>query len=464
MVGRRPRTPMASSAVTDRGGHEGANVPARRAGTRALLGAAAVVCATTLVACSSNTATPSPQSSTAPTSPAPGGSGTIQVGAIATITGVGAGDFSSFIPGMQAYFDMVDAEGGVNGHKIVVAHNLDDGGNPTTFSQLAHTLIQQDNAFAVFVSTFWFTPDFFVSTGTPTYGYNVSGNWAGPGNLFAAGGSTQDYHAIAPPVAFFLKRTHTKSVALISYGQGIPASYPACHTLGQDLTAAGIDVSYEDLDASLGGNFTSAAQQIAAHHSDFVVSCIEDSDDITLTRDLQQYGVKIHQLWLNGYNQALLAQYQSLMQGVYIDANGFVPFAAPALFPGAYPGMQQYLTVMRKYEPNDVTNQLAMQGWQSAALFTEGLKLAGRNPTPQSVIARTNGVTDFTAGGVSAPVNWTTAHTTQSFPICPSFVQVQGAKFVPVTATGHQVFICFGQHTNLKDPVPVAPLPGTPGT
>ena len=243
----------------------------------------------------------------------------------------------------------------------------------------------------------------------------------------------------------------------ISYGQGIPASYPACNTLGQDLTAAGIDVSYEDLDASLGGNFTSAAQQIAAHHSDFLVSCIEDSDDISLTRALQQYGVHIDQLWLNGYNQALLDQYQSLMQGVYIDANGFVPFAAPALFPGAYPGMEQYLTVMRKYEPSDVTNQLAMQGWQSAALFTEGLKLAGSNPTPQAVIAPTNRLTGFTAGGVSAPVNWTTAHTTQSFPICPSFVQVKGAKFVPVTSTGHQVFICFGQHTNLKDPVPVTP-------
>jgi hypothetical protein len=33
-----------------------------------------------------------------------------------------------------------------------------------------------------------------------------------------------------------------------------------------------------------------------------------------------------------------------------------------------------------------------------------------------------------------------------------------------VTTSGHQVFICFGQHTNLKDPVPVAPSPGTPGT
>jgi ABC-type branched-subunit amino acid transport system substrate-binding protein len=432
----------------------------RRLGAVAIL---ALACGTVLAACSSSPST-APGSNTSSTASSAHGSSPIDVGSIATITGAGAGDFAAFIPGMQAYFDMVNAHGGVNGHHLVLAHNLDDGGSPTTFTQLAHTLIEQDHAFAVFVSTFWFSPNIFTTTNTPTYGYNVSGNWAGPNNLFAAGGSTQDYHAIAPPVSYFMKRAHANSVALISYGQGIPASYPACSTLGQDLRAAGIDVSYEDLDASLGGNFTSAAQQIAAHHSNFLVSCIEDSDDISLARNLQQYGVNISQLWLNGYDQQLLDQYQSLMQGVYIDANGFVPFSAPTDFPGTYPGMEQYFTEMRKYEPAYVTNQLAMQGWQSASLFTEGVKLAGPHPTPQALIAATNRVTDFTSGGVSAPVNWTSAHTTQSFPICPSFVQVKGASFVPVTTGGHQVFICFGQHTNLKDPVPVAPPPGTPGT
>ncbi len=439
----------------------GTGRPTRGLGAVAIL---ALACGTVLAACSSSPSATSSSTTTPTVSSGANGANTIDVGSIATITGAGAGDFASFIPGMQAYFDMVNAEGGVSGHHLVLAHDLDDGGNPTTFTQLAHTLIEQDHAFAVFVSTFWFSPNIFTTTGTPTYGYNVSGNWAGPDNLFAAGGSTQDYHAIAPPVSYLMKRAHANSVALVSYGPGIPASYPACSTLGQDLRAAGIDVSYEDLDASLGGNFTSAAQQIAAHHSNFLVSCIEDSDDISLARNLQQYGVKIGQLWLNGYDQQLLDQYQSLMQGVYIDANGFVPFSAPTQFPGKYPGMELYLSEMRKYEPGYVTNQLAMQGWQSAALLAEGVKLAGSHPTAKTVIAATNRVTDFTAGGVSAPVDWTTAHTTQSFPICPSFVQVKDTAFVPVTTSGHQVFICFGQHTNLQDPVPVAPSPGTPGT
>ncbi len=386
------------------------------------------------------------------------------MGSIATRTGVGASDFVSFIPGMQAYFDMVNAQGGVNGHTFQLAYDLDDGGNPSTFAQLAHTLIQQDSAFAAFISTFWFSPNLFVSTGIPTYGYNVSGNWAGSGNLFAAGGSIQDYHALAAPVAYVIKQTHATSVAIVSYGPGIPASYPACKTAADDLTAGGITVSYLDLAASLGGDYTAPAQQILSHRSDFLLTCIQDSDNVSLARAMQQYGVHVHQLWLSGYNQALLDQYHSLMQGVYVDANGFVPFSAPASFPGVYPGMEHYLAAMKKYEPNDVTNQLAMQGWQSAALLAAGVARAGTNLTQQNVIRQTNGITDFTAGGLTSLVNWTSAHTTQSFPNCPSFVQVKGDQFLPALGQGHRVFICFGEKVNLKNPVLATPPPGTPGS
>jgi branched-chain amino acid transport system substrate-binding protein len=388
----------------------------------------------------------------------------IKVGAIATRTGVGAGDFAAFIPGMQAYFDMVNAQGGINGRKLVLADNLDDGGNPTTFAQLAHTLLQQDRSFAAFVSTFWFSPNLFTQTGTPTYGYNVSNNWAGPDNLFAAGGSIQDYHALAPPVAYLAHRIHAASVAVISYGPGIPGSYPACHSLADDLTKAGIDVSYTGLDASLGGEYTSAVQQMRAHQSDFVVSCLEGTDNVTLARAIQQYGLNVHQLWLNGYNQSLLDQYRSLMQGVYVDANGFVPFSAAISFPGAYPGLQRYLAAMRTYAPASVTSQLAMQGWQSAALFAEGVKRAGADLTQQNVIAQTNRITDFTAGGITALVDWTHLHTTQTYPVCPSFVQVKGDQFLPALGHGHQVFVCFAKQVNLKNPVLVAPPPGTPGS
>jgi branched-chain amino acid transport system substrate-binding protein len=444
---------------TDSPGHA-PDANRRRGGWGPLLGAVVVL---SFVAAALVT-TAGMSGAAAPAATGPGVTPTqIDIGAIATRTGVGAGDFAGLIPGVQAYFDMVNAHGGINGRKLVLTANLDDGGSPTQFTQSARTILEQDHVFAAFISTYWFTPSLFQQTDTPTYGYNVSDNWAGPANFFAAGGSTQDYHALAAPVAYLMKRTHATSVAMVSYGPGIPGSYPACRTTAQDLAKAGIHVAYTGLDASLGGDFTAEVQQISQSHADFVLSCMQDSDDVTLARAIQQYGLHVHQLWLNGYNQNLLNSYSSLMQGVFVDANGFVPFSADADFPGVYPGMQQYLTAMKKYEPSVVTSQLAMQGWMSAALLAAGVKASGRDLTQKNLIAETNRITDFTAGGTTAVVNWTKAHTTQAFPICPSFIQVRGTTFVPVVARKNQVFICFDRSVDLKDPTPATPPAGTPG-
>ncbi|MHB1712761.1 MAG: ABC transporter substrate-binding protein, partial [Acidimicrobiales bacterium] len=346
----------------------------------------------------------------------------------------------------------------------VLAYNLDDGGLPSTFTQLSHTLLQQDHVFAVATSTYWFSPSLFVQTGTPTFGYNVTGNWAGPPNLFAAGSSIQNYQVGTGPVAWLVKRTRSKSVAVISYGSAITSSYNACHTAAQDLSKAGIHVSYADYAAPIGGNYTPAVQQMQQRGADFVLSCMQGSDNVTLARAIQQYGLTIHQLWLNGYDQTMLSRYSGLMQGVYLNLNGNVPFEAAHAFPGAYPGMQSYLSTMKRYEPNYMYSQVALDGWQSAALLAAGIRKAGSNLTQQNLIRQINQITNFTAGGLTAPVNWTKGHTTQSYPTCSAFVQVKGGRFVPVTPKGHQVFVCFGPTVNLKNPAPVTPLAGTPGS
>ena len=409
------------------------------------------------------TTSPISASSTPSTPTTPKGSD-IVIGAISSLTGPIAADFDAFVPGMQAYFSYINASGGVNGHKLVLADNLDDGGNPSQFTQLTHTLLQQDHVFAVGVSTFFFNPALYAQSGTPTYGYNVSGNWNGPANLFAAGSSVQDYNVGASAVAWLLKQAKATKVAFISYGSGITASYNACYADATNLAKAGVTVTYTDLSAGLGGNYTPAVQRMQQTGTDFVVSCMQSSDNITMARAIQQYGLKVHQLWLNGYDQSLLNQYSSLMQGVYLNLNGDVPFQAVKVYPGVYPGMQTYLTAMQKYQPNFVYSDQALQGWQSGALLAAGVLKAGANLTPQNVINQTNLITNFTAGGVTSIVNWTVGHTTQTFPSCSADVVVKGTTFVPVATTGHQVFGCFAKNVNLKNPVLATPPPGTPGT
>ncbi len=147
------------------------------------------------------------------------------------------------------------------------------------------------------------------------------------------------------------------------------------------------------------------------------------------------------------------------MQGVYFYI-AHVPFTRTAR--PLYPGLKLYLTQMKKYEPKYVYDEVAIQGWESAALFVQGVKMAGNNLTQANVIKADNSLTSFTAGDLTAPVNWKDAgHSGHAPPYCGAYIKVVGNKYVPTLNKGKNVFICF-QSINPKKP-PVYPLPaGTP--
>jgi branched-chain amino acid transport system substrate-binding protein len=384
----------------------------------------------------------------------------VTVGTISTQTGTLASNFSSLIYGERAYYNYINAQGGVNGRKIDYKYALDDGGNPTTFNQLANTLINQDHVFAVTgVATAFFSPNLFVESGIPTYGYNVTGNWGGPANLFAATGSVQYYPAAGPQVGFVARQTQKKpSLAFVAYG--VAASAASCQAEQNSLKAAGYTVSYSDLKISYPGSTVATdVQRMKQAGSNMVVSCMDVQGNVTMARAIKQYGLtNMTQLWFSGNDQSTLNTNQSLMQGVYFDI-AHIPFTAST---SLYPALKLYFAQMKKYEPKYVTDEIALQGWESAYLFVQGLKMAGKNPTQASVIAADNSLTAYTSGGLESPVNWKTAgHTGHAPPYCLAYIKVVGTKYVAALNKGKNVFNCF----NTVNPKanPVFPLPaGTP--
>ena len=76
-----------------------------------------------------------PASAGAAAAAAPGvTANSITVGTISTQTGPISSNFSSLIYGEKAYFDYINAQGGINGRKIDYKYALDDGGNPSQFT------------------------------------------------------------------------------------------------------------------------------------------------------------------------------------------------------------------------------------------------------------------------------------------------------------------------------------------
>jgi len=425
----------------------------------------AMMCVVTMATACSNAANTQSLS----TGSAPGVSATtVNVGALATLSGPLAADFAAIVPGVQAYLSWTNAHGGVNGRKIHLSNVVDDGGIPSNNATGARTLVQQDHVFAVVgVASFFFNgASFLAQSGTPTFGYATQSNWAGPKNLFAAYGSVVDDATSGPAFAYVAQQVHAKSVGVMAYD--VEQSSGACQAGITTMEKAGIHVGFSDLSASFGGDMTPDALRMKQAGVDFVITCMDVSGNIQIARALHQNGMtNVSQLWLDGYNSSTLSQYSSIMTNTYFMVQ-HVPFQAPSQFPGVFPGMSTYLAAMEKYSPQDVQSEVAMEGWISAALFVQGLKNAGPHPTQQAVIGAINKLTDFTAGGVTTPVNWTLAHTTVTQPSCEAYVKTAtSASGSPVFRVafnqGHNPWVCL----NYKGAVDLKKQPapqGSPGT
>ncbi|HEY0719266.1 MAG TPA: ABC transporter substrate-binding protein [Streptosporangiaceae bacterium] len=125
--------------------------PTRRSRVAALAGltAAAVVVAGCSSGGSGGSGTPSSKS-TALTASAPGITAQqITIGSHQPLTGVAAPGYDEIAPASNAYFQYVNAHGGIYGRKIVYKY-LNDQYDPTVTSTAVHQLVLQDNVFAIF--------------------------------------------------------------------------------------------------------------------------------------------------------------------------------------------------------------------------------------------------------------------------------------------------------------------------
>ncbi len=386
----------------------------------------------------------------------------INVGAVATLSGDLAADFAPIVPGVRAYFDMINAEGGVDGRKIVLTKALDDG--TVNNEAVTRTLVQQDHVFAlVGEATAFFTGQpFLVQSDTPTFGFATENDWTPAKNLFAAYGSVVDYSTTEPFFPYIANKLHARVAAVIAYG--VPQSADECRDAVHALGEYGVSVGYSDLSVSFGESLSSDVVHMKQAGVDFVISCMDVPGNLDLSRAIQQNGlVGVKQLWLDGYDLPTLRQYPSLMQNTYFLVQ-HVPFQAAAEFPGAFPGLENYIKTMNRYEPADTYSEVAISGWLNAALFVAGLKAAGPSPTQQKLISAINHITAFTAGGITTPTNWEVAHLHSTSPSCETFVEAVGDNFKVVFNHGKDLWVCFPTTGHVNIARPVAPPPGSPGT
>lgn len=389
----------------------------------------------------------------------------VTLGAIVTQGQGLVADFAPYLSGVDAYLDYVNANGGVYGRTLDLAYPLNDQASTSEDISDARTLVDVDHVFAVVgVSVPFFTGStFLASTKTPTFGYATGNVWSKTKSLFADYGSVLNYSTSLPFFGYVAKQLGVKKVAVVSLVYS--SSQDECKGAPAALTKDGFDVTYTNLDATIGEDWQSEANSIRLSDAQFVISCMDDDSDISLSNAMIGYNLHLPQLWLDGYDRTVLASNHAAMANVYLMLQ-HVPFEAATDYPSAFPGLNLYLSSMARYGfASNEYNDVALMGWESANLFTEGLKAAGKNPTQAEVVNDINKLKADTGGpdgGVTAPTNWTIAHTKSGTPACETFVKTDGSTFELAFNSGSHPWVCFPlSKPNIDKPVE-APV-GTPG-
>ncbi len=311
--------------------------------------------------------------------------------------------------GIEAYFAYRNSEGGIYGRDLVVGETLDDELSQNQVRSLE--VISGNRSFGAFQATLlatgWGDLD---SAGIPTYAWGI--------HATEAANRPHVYPSAVIPCDRCTGRTVPYGAQLsgatraASIGYGATENSKVCtQTTAESIETyaddTGVELAYTNDDLTYGltngiGPEVTAMKQAGV---DFIATCIDLNGMKTLAQELRRQGMDDVVLFHpNTYNQAFVEEAGDLFEGDLVTV-GFRPFEAD---PGDS-ALGDFETWMERQ--GDEVSELAMVGWINATLAYEGLLAAGPEFDRDSVTAATNAMTGFDAGGLTEPVDWTTAHT-----------------------------------------------------
>ncbi len=367
---------------------------------------------------------------TATASPAP-----ITIAYITDLTGEGAAENSASPAGFEARIDMQNAEGGVNGHKLVPLV-IDD---QTSTTEITTAVQDADSkAFAIVAQS----PLFFLAAKYPQEaGIPVTGSYTdGPEwgtqpytNMFASDEGSVDPKYPANTTIDSILKAHGGTV-LGAYGYGIsPTSTRAAEGDAEAATHLGLKVGVLNTTVPFGSvAFTSDALVAKQDHVNALVPSLDNNSNYALAEAMKQAGVKLKAvLFATGYEPDVIhSPAWSALQGDYFDS-----LYRPWVLPDA--GTEQMQAAMEKYAhftKSDFPSFSQYEAWAGADLMIKGLELAGPNPTRAAVIKDLRGLKAYTANGLlPEPINYSTIFGHDLPRQCAWVMQAEKNAFVPVS-------------------------------
>ena len=318
----------------------------------------------------------------------------ITVGNITAIGGpLGPEVFSPSLYGATAYFDALNASGGVNGRKINFI-TCDDQENPNQDVACAQKLIQQDKVFA-FVgndsdneTSATYTnsqavpdmADFCIGNACSQYPhvFQLTGNHYPRNGKVGFNGTL---YAATQTFAWFKQHLGVSRAADFFYS--IPISRQAGLLFAQLLKDVGIQVVYYGGGSDQGENpaaptYDTDVIQMRNNRVDIVVDAIDIGGLAKLCQSMDRFGftVKANITTSQGMGQFLGSSFSAPCRDSVYAADLTVPYTDTS-----NPEVAAMRAAMKKYEPSAQLHQWALDGWAAAAQFTDAVRSMGASVT-----------------------------------------------------------------------------------
>ena len=373
----------------------------------------------------------------------PAATGHTTTGVTPTEIDVGAILYKAFyadgVTGFEARIKKENDAGGVYGRKIVLKAALDDGQVESQDITAAHTLVQQDNVFAVapvFTAAFSGAP-YLESQKVPFFGWSVQPIWCHLDWGFGFWGNDCDPGTVPltgdfPQIEKQLFPDHSltgKAVAIVS--EDNDSARVQSGSLNDIWTKDGAKVVEVDSTIpsppAVVGDYTPFANKIltsnAGQPPDLVTIVGSVSDTLLLYQKLTQLGYKGVVQDYDLYDPHFAANTKGLVTNVQIE-----PWEAA----DSVPAVQEMKADVQAFNPNVSLSQTTAAGYWTADFFIQALKKVGPDLSREALYNAINsGFTYNYNNGGGLPVQWPLGH---------SYIQV-GTGYVQANGTGFTVLV-----------------------
>jgi ABC-type branched-subunit amino acid transport system substrate-binding protein len=317
---------------------------------------------------------------------------TIKIGTHMPLTGVAAPGYSEIPTGAKAYFDYVNANGGVHGRQIEYIYK-DDAYNPTQTSSVVNELVLQDQVFAILgglgTPTHSAVLDFLTSEGVPDL-FVSSGSllWDQPQTNPGTFGFQPDYEVEGKILAQYIAQNFPQAkVGLFVQDDdfGRDGEKGARHYVEQQIVT---------VQRYTPGN-TDIAPQIAALQAagaDLVLAFAVPS--YTALSQLNALRLNYKPQWVYSNVGADLSLVGSLLarfsEGAVTDAGLLEGVISTRYLPLATdtdnPWTQTFQRIWDSHGGEGELNNFRIFGMAQAYAFVSALQAAGPNPTREGIV------------------------------------------------------------------------------